>query len=144
MSMAKWLLTASCAAALGVLHSWPLLLAADKPVVPDVSKYKVVERPTTHVVAGSAPVTATAGMADYSKTLRIEPAVKSLVASTAPHTLNTPSTSPPTAANQANPTVEPGKVRWHKTLADAQAAAQKSGKPVLLFHMMGQLDKQFC
>ena len=43
-----------------------------------------------------------------------------------------------------NPTVEPGKVKWHKSLADAQAAAQKSGKPVLLFHMMGQLDKQFC
>ena len=43
-----------------------------------------------------------------------------------------------------NPTVAPGLVKWHKTLADAQAASEKSGRPVLLFHMMGQLDKQFC
>ena len=43
-----------------------------------------------------------------------------------------------------NPTVAPGLVKWHRTLADAQAAAEKSGRPVLLFHMMGQLDKQFC
>src|SRR5262245_34644877 len=43
-----------------------------------------------------------------------------------------------------NPVVEPGKVRWHASFADAQAAAQRSGKPVLLFHMMGELDRQFC
>jgi hypothetical protein len=43
-----------------------------------------------------------------------------------------------------NPTVKPGLVNWHPTFADARAAAEKSGKPVLLFHMMGQLDKQFC
>jgi len=43
-----------------------------------------------------------------------------------------------------NPKVEPGKVRWHKTFAAACAAAQKSGKPVLLFQMMGKLDERFC
>jgi len=43
-----------------------------------------------------------------------------------------------------NPKVEPGKVRWHKTFADACAAAKKSGKPVLLFQMMGKLDERFC
>lgn len=43
-----------------------------------------------------------------------------------------------------NPKVEPGKVRWHKTFADACAAARKSGKPVLLFQMMGKLDERFC
>ena len=43
-----------------------------------------------------------------------------------------------------NPRVEPGLVKWHASFADAQAAAQKSGKPVLVFHMMGQLDRQFC
>ncbi len=45
---------------------------------------------------------------------------------------------------EENPTVAPGLVKWHTSFADAQSAAQKSGKPVLLFHMMGQLDKQFC
>lgn len=50
------------------------------------------------------------------------------------------------AANQdfVNPKVEPGKVRWHGTFADACAAARKSGKPVLLFQMMGRLDERFC
>ena len=43
-----------------------------------------------------------------------------------------------------NPKVEPGKVKWHATMAEAQAAAEKSGKPVLLFQMMGKLDEQFC
>ena len=142
MNLTKWLLTAGCAAALGVLHGWPLLLAVEKPVLPDVSKYKVVEKPTTQLVAGSAPVAAppitTTKAADYSKTLRIEPAVSGLVAGTAPATV------PASPSSPDNPTVEPGKVKWHRTLADAQAAAEKSGKPVLLFHMMGQLDRQFC
>jgi hypothetical protein len=50
------------------------------------------------------------------------------------------------AKNQTfvNPKVAPGKVRWHADLAAACRAAQKSGKPVLLFQMMGKLDDQFC
>jgi hypothetical protein len=48
------------------------------------------------------------------------------------------------AAESDNPRVDPGLVRWHATFADAQAAARKSGRPVLLFHMMGRLDRQFC
>ena len=43
-----------------------------------------------------------------------------------------------------NPKVQPGKIKWHPNFADACAAAQKSGKPVLLFQMMGKLDDQFC
>jgi hypothetical protein len=42
-----------------------------------------------------------------------------------------------------NPTVEPGKVKWHKSFADACAASKQSGKPVLLFQLMGRLDHQF-
>jgi hypothetical protein len=54
-----------------------------------------------------------------------------------------------TAANGAtsafvNPKVEPGKVKWHADFATARAASAKSGKPVLLFQMMGKLDDQFC
>jgi hypothetical protein len=48
------------------------------------------------------------------------------------------------AANEHNPAVSPGLVRWHPSFSDAQAAAHRSGKPVLLFHMMGRLDRQFC
>lgn len=43
-----------------------------------------------------------------------------------------------------NPTVTPGLVKWHKSFEVAKTASVKSGKPALLFHMMGQLDKQFC
>jgi hypothetical protein len=47
-------------------------------------------------------------------------------------------------ANFVNPRVEPGKVRWHADFATACAAAAGSKKPVLLFHLMGRLDRQFC
>ena len=80
----------------------------------DVSKNKVVERGTSRVVQGSAEVE------------RLREAQRTA------------------QADAKNPTVEPGKVKWHKSLADAQTASAKSGRPVLLFHMMGQLDKQFC
>ena len=45
---------------------------------------------------------------------------------------------------ESNPKVQPGLVRWHADFASACAAAKNSGKPVLLFHMMGKLDQQFC
>lgn len=40
--------------------------------------------------------------------------------------------------------VEPGKVRWHKAIQTAMDASAQSGKPVLLFQMMGRLDDRFC
>ena len=43
-----------------------------------------------------------------------------------------------------NPKVPAGKVRWHSSFDAARKAAQKSGKPVLLFQMMGKLVEQFC
>ena len=42
-----------------------------------------------------------------------------------------------------NPPVEPGKVKWHKSFADACAASKKSGKPSLLFQLLGRLDQRF-
>src|SRR5262249_32164036 len=113
MSRTKLLLTACCVLGLTAPHGWsqPPAQPPTKSVIPDVSKKKVVESPTTTLVAESAPAPA-------------------------------PATKPTDGTN--NPAVEPGKVKWHRTLADAQAAAEKSGRPVLLFHMMGQLDKQFC
>lgn len=40
--------------------------------------------------------------------------------------------------------VEPGKVRWHKAVQTAMDASKRTGKPVLLFQMMGRLDDRFC
>jgi hypothetical protein len=47
-------------------------------------------------------------------------------------------------ASSVNPKVRPGKLRWHPGFAAACDAARQSGKPVLLFQMMGRLDEQFC
>ena len=50
--------------------------------------------------------------------------------------------APPVA--NANPQIRPGRVRWHADFAAACAAGRGSGKPVLLFHMLGRLDHKFC
>lgn len=67
-----------------------------------------------------------------------------LAVSTYRNTAASAEVPPVPAAKEENPTVKPGLVNWHPSFAAAQTAAQKSGKPVLLFHMMGQLDKQYC
>jgi len=65
---------------------------------------------------------------------RIESSTKEVVAAA----------STPTAPAFNNPKVAPGRVAWHPTFAAACEAARKSGRPVLLFQMMGKLDDQFC
>ena len=52
----------------------------------------------------------------------------------------------PAAAAQVygNPRVEPGLVRWHRDEAAARAASAISGKPVLLFTMLGDLERELC
>jgi hypothetical protein len=50
----------------------------------------------------------------------------------------------PDNGTAANPIVQPGLVHWHKDFSAACAAAKKSGRPVLLFQLMGRLDRQFC
>jgi hypothetical protein len=47
------------------------------------------------------------------------------------------------SAKDDNPKVAPGMVRWHDDFAAACKAAETSGKPVLLFQMLGQLDQRF-
>jgi hypothetical protein len=40
--------------------------------------------------------------------------------------------------------VKAGDVAWHGSFEDALAAAGASGKPVLLFQLLGRLDDEFC
>jgi hypothetical protein len=68
----------------------------------------------------------------------IEFPAKNVVAQTAPAQPVKP------ADGFVNPKVEPGKVKWHATFAEACAASAKTGRPVMLFQMMGKLDDQFC
>jgi hypothetical protein len=73
---------------------------------------------------------------DWIKVGRIEKAAETVVAKA--------SSTVPADSNFVNPKVQPGLVKWHPSLNAACQAAQKSGKPVLLFQMMGKLDDQFC
>jgi hypothetical protein len=82
---------------------------------------------------------------DRTKLLLRAP-TKSVLAGTR-ETQNAPSPSVerrPSGGQLDNPKVQPGKVRWHPTMAAACAAARRSGKPVFLFQMMGNLDERFC
>ncbi|HEX6883213.1 MAG TPA: hypothetical protein VF530_07510 [Planctomycetota bacterium] len=47
-------------------------------------------------------------------------------------------------AAPSNRPVAPGLVTWHADLAAACAAAERSGKPVLLFQLLGRLDEELC
>jgi hypothetical protein len=116
-----------------------LPIYGDPPNLADRTKGDVVEKGTANVVKNSNP----AGVvlpADMTKTVRIERPTMNVVRTSGPAPANT---ATPVGATD-NPTVKAGEVKWHTNFAEACAASKKSGKPVLLFHMMGQLDKQFC
>ena len=72
-------------------------------------------------------------MRDMSKS-RIEAPVKTLLKFSTQRLLRTSSSSG---------TAAPGLVHWHRTFNEACERAKVSGKPVLLFHMMGSLDQEF-
>jgi hypothetical protein len=52
--------------------------------------------------------------------------------------------APASGERFVNPRVQPGRVRWHEDFAAACAAGRTSGKPVLLFQMLGRMDQKFC
>jgi hypothetical protein len=112
-----------------------LAVAPPEPGQPLVETKMVIEKPTKILVVDSAhvipPVVAAQPPANLDEGKRkVERPAKTAVAASAPA--------------PSNPKVEPGKVTWHATFADACQAAAKSNKPVLLFQMMGKLDDQFC
>jgi hypothetical protein len=69
---------------------------------------------------------------------------KSVVETPTKHLLLASGAARPETAAFINPKVEPGRVGWHPSFETACQAAARSGKPVLLFQMMGKLDDQFC
>jgi hypothetical protein len=132
-----------------VLTSAALAQEAPAPQL-DVAKGRVVERPTEQVVGQlSSPVdhapTPAEKAADRTKRVMIEPAVEKLVGDAQPPDAAPTEVPTEAATNGAgdNPHVEPGKVQWHDGVAAAMAAAKKPGKPVLVFHLLGQLDQRF-
>jgi hypothetical protein len=119
----------------------------------DLEKTAVIEPPAKFLVAESSavrpaqgpvdaatdgdPVVAEAVPVDRGKT-DIELPGKVVLAGTRRITPTRP------AGPTANPKVVPGKVAWHPDFASACAASRKSGKPVLHFQLLGNLDDRFC
>lgn len=116
------------ATALGLWLTGILASAAEPPR--DTRK-REIEQPVEKVIAATeaAPQVPPAVEEDRRKK-KIERPVENVIAAAA-------------AGNFDNPKVEPGMVRWHASFDDACKAAQKSGKPVLLFQLLGQLDQRF-
>lgn len=75
----------------------------------------------------------------------IENPIKKLIAATRDEAAAVQDEKPadPLAADAANPDAIPGLVRWHTDFDMACRAAQTSGKPVLLFQLLGRLDQRF-
>lgn len=55
-----------------------------------------------------------------------------------------PAAPTPVQSISSSTKVTPGKVTWHPDFESACRASSASGKPVLLFQMMGRLDDHFC
>jgi hypothetical protein len=98
----------------------------------DVRKY-VVENPTKRLLAGKANQAESQIPADVRKGSVELPVKETIKVSSAVE-----------AGKFVNPKVTPGLVHWHASFDEACAQSRRSGKPVLLFQMMGKLDDQFC
>jgi len=103
----------------------------------DFGKMGVIEPRLKGVVTqpGAAPLPAPPRV-DVGKRDVIEPAAVAAIKKAL--------SQPAAPTGFVNPKVQPGKVRWHTSFADARTASAKSRKPVLLFQLMGKLDDQFC
>jgi hypothetical protein len=100
----------------------------------DVGKRDIERGPEAVAAAAAAAAKAAGGRGKGA----IELGPKEVLATT------TPAPAPPAKDGFVNPKVAPGKVNWHADFDAACKAAAKTGKPVLLFQMMGKLDDQFC
>jgi hypothetical protein len=96
----------------------------------------VVVAPPAQAQGVAAGAKANPAVADVSKGVHIEKSTEGMVAKR--------SASVSGETGFTNPRVEPGKVKWHDSFAAACARARTTGRPVLLFQMMGKLDDQFC
>ena len=140
MSVFRFRLSLSRALGIAVVALLALPAHAAPPNRQDVGKGGFVEVGAKAMVARTAPIPV---RVPAPKPIPVRAPVSAPIAKAAsPGNSNAPPIAKP--ENPNNPTVAPGDVKWHASLAAACNAAKKSGKPVLLFHMLGQLDKQFC
>lgn len=94
-------------------------------------------------IAGRVDAQGTSGPRMDMRKDAIEAPVKRLISSDT-ESLITPPRPAAKSGDFRNPKVRPGLVNWHADFATACEQSKQSGKPVLLFHMMGNLDDGFC
>jgi hypothetical protein len=103
-----------------------LALAAPPAQIPDRAK-AIVEMPIKNLLKPHGP------------------AAPTLPSLPAPQPTQAPSPEPLDGAmQQESEKVAPGKVIWHRNVQAAHQAAQVSGKPVLVFQLLGDLDQRFA
>ena len=150
----------------------PAALRAEKPQAEpqrlDFAKTAVIEAPVKSILASATPITekrpsnSNTASQDVTK-MDIESPAKRIVVANSDQPrdfrkdtievplkellatvdeLNKRETVRPAKAK--NPKVAAGKVDWHPDFAAALLASRKSGKPVMLFQLMGNLDDRFC
>ncbi len=116
----------------------------------DTSKLRI-ERPLEQLVieSRSSSAASSTDQADEAKGA-IELPVESIVAERSPavsHDLLAGFEGDAMPGNirgdEENPLCEPGQVNWHESFETACATARDSGKPVLLFQLLGRLDQRF-
>jgi hypothetical protein len=101
---------------------------------PDLSK-SVIESPIKKLISGGSP-------AEVFKTLENK-SVRPVALKSVARTLQ-PQPRRASVVVAAGDKVAPGLVSWRKDVKEAMKCSEKSGKPVLVFHMMGMLDDRFC
>ena len=105
---------------------------------------RVIEVPVEAIVEKAAVIDellAGPEILDLSK-FTLERPVKGMLAGSEKQKLALPAV-PVVEKESANPRVEPGKVSWHVDFSAATVASKQSGKPVLHFQLLGQLDQRF-
>ena len=98
----------------------------------DLSKDRI-EEPLEEVLATADAISEIAVSVEDASKMAIEMPLERLVADTAANE----------ADNVDNPYTQPGLVEWHADLETARLASKESGRPVMVFHLMGPLDQRF-
>lgn len=123
-----------------------LVLLRGVDLQPDVSKFGV-ERPLKQALrdAQGSPLVERPGPLPFADAARLQDRLsKDVIELPLKVALRRSTGAGPVDLPPLENGVEPGKVAWHGSFEEALGAAAQSGKPVLLFQLLGRLDDEFC
>ncbi len=132
-------------------NSLPVLPVAQRVPRPDSAvarspidvRKSIIEAPVKRVISNELPVTSNAIATPVLAPPSFHPTSNSRLNMSLPGGLKQAS-KPSRPSARTGTKVAPGAVIWHPTFDQALKASSKSKKPVMLFHLMGNLDDRFC